>query len=156
MANLFINVHLSKAKLPLFRDGNYFLIASTFSAYSPQQMLLRFGADSSNRSSRNTLYDRRSSRFDIAFHGMSAETNPNMRYRFHVSCWYSELSKCLSANLERLICHFTQDGSSWMWNLDFLCKLTIVISRLPCLYKMANAVSSTVVLFNSVTSDSVN
>jgi len=38
----------------------------------------------------------------------------------------------------------------------FLCKLTIVITRLPCLFMMAKAVSSTVELVNSVTSDYVN
>jgi len=43
-----------------------------------------------------------------------------------------------------------------MSNLNFLCKLTIVIPRLPCLFKMAKAVSSTVVLVNSVNSESVN
>jgi len=43
-----------------------------------------------------------------------------------------------------------------MSNLIFLCKLTIVIPQLSCLFKMVNAVSSTVVLFNLVTSESVN
>jgi hypothetical protein len=38
----------------------------------------------------------------------------------------------------------------------FLCKITIVIPRLPCLFKIAKAVSSTIALDNSVTSDSVN
>jgi len=37
-----------------------------------------------------------------------------------------------------------------------LCKLTIVIPRLPCLFSMAKVVPSTVELANSVTSDSVN
>jgi hypothetical protein len=37
----------------------------------------------------------------------------------------------------------------------FLCKLPIVIPRHPCLFRMAKAVSSTVELVNSVTSDSV-
>jgi len=36
------------------------------------------------------------------------------------------------------------------------CNLTIVNPRLPCLVRMAKAVSSTVELVNSVTSDSVN
>jgi len=79
MASLFVDVHPSKAKLTLFRIGNYFLIASTVSAYALRQMLLRIVADSRTRSSRNDLYDRPSSRFDIAFHGICAETNPNMR-----------------------------------------------------------------------------
>jgi hypothetical protein len=38
----------------------------------------------------------------------------------------------------------------------FVCELTIVIPRLQCLLRMAKAVSSTVELLNSVTSDSVN
>jgi len=156
MANLFVDVHLSKAKLNLFRDGNCFLIVSTVSAYSPPQMLLRVVADGSTRSSRNALYDRRSSRFDIAFHGIWANTNPNMRYRFHVSWCNSEVSKSLSASLERFVCRFGQYGLNWMSNLYFLCTLTIVIPRLPCLFKMAKAVSSTVIVVNSVTSDSVN
>jgi len=38
----------------------------------------------------------------------------------------------------------------------FLGTLTIVIPRLPCLFRMAKAVSSTVELGNSVTSEGVN
>jgi len=37
-------------------------------------------ADCNINSLRNALYDRRSSRFDIAFHGICAKTKPNMRY----------------------------------------------------------------------------
>ena len=85
MGNLFVDVHPSKAKLTLFRNGKCFLIASTVSAYSLRQMLLRVVADGSTGSSRNDSYDRRSSRFDIAFHGICAERNPNKRYQFHVS-----------------------------------------------------------------------
>jgi hypothetical protein len=70
MANLFVDVHPSKAKLTLFHDGNCFLNASTVSAYSLRQMMLRVVADGSTRSSHNALYDRRSWRFDIAFHGI--------------------------------------------------------------------------------------
>jgi hypothetical protein len=40
--------------------------------------------------------------------------------------------------------------------MNFLCKLTSVIPRLPSLFRMATAGSSTVELVNSVTSDSVN
>jgi len=79
MASLFVEVHSSKAKLTLFRNGNCFLIASTLSAYSLRQLLLRVVADGRTRWSRNAFYDRRSSRFHIAFHRISAETNPNMR-----------------------------------------------------------------------------
>ena len=79
MATLFIDVHPSKAKLIIFCIGNCVLIASTVSAYSLRQMLLRVVPDSRTRSSRNALYDRRSSRFHIALHGLCAETNPNMR-----------------------------------------------------------------------------
>jgi len=39
--------------------------------------------------------------------------------------------------------------------MNFLCKLTIVIPRLPCLFSMAKGVLSTVEVVNSVTSDSV-
>jgi hypothetical protein len=80
IANLFVDVHLSKAKLTLFVDGNYFLIASTVSVYSLQQILLRVLAEGTTNSLCNTLYDRRSLRFDIAFHGICAETKPNMRF----------------------------------------------------------------------------
>jgi len=41
-------------------------------------------------------------------------------------------------------------------NMHFLCELTIVIPELRCLISIANAVSSTVVLVNSETWDSVN
>jgi len=40
--------------------------------------------------------------------------------------------------------------------MDFLWGLTIVIPQLPCLPRMAKAVSSTVELINSVTANSVN
>jgi len=40
--------------------------------------------------------------------------------------------------------------------MKFFCKLTIPIPSLPCLFSMANAVSSTVESLKSVTSDSVN
>jgi len=156
MANLFVVVHSSKAKLTLFRNGNCFLIASTVSAYSLQEMLLRVVADRSTRSSRNALYDRRSSRFDIAFHGIWAETNRNLRYWFHVSWWNSEVSKSLAASLERLVCHSSQYGTTWVSNMTWLSELTIEIPRLLCLLRMAKAVSSTVEIVNSVTSDSVN
>jgi len=156
MANLFVDVHPSKAKLTLFRNGNCFLIESTVSAYSLRQMLLRVVADGSTRSSRNAVYDCRSSRFDIAFHGICAETHPNMRYRFHVSWWNSQVSKSLAASLERLVCHSSQYGTTWMSNMTWLYELTIEFPRLPCLLKMAKAVSSTVELVNSVTCDPVN
>jgi len=43
-----------------------------------------------------------------------------------------------------------------MSNMIFLCELTIVTSQLHCLFRMANAVLSTVEPVNSVTSNSVN
>jgi hypothetical protein len=85
IANLFVDLHLSKAKLTLFLVGNCFLIGSTVSVYSFHHILLRVLADGNTNSLRNALYDRHSSRFDIALHGMCCETKPNMRYRFQVS-----------------------------------------------------------------------
>ena len=79
MANLFVDVHLSKAKLTLFGDSNCFTIASMLSVDSLLQMLLQVEADSSTRSLRNALSPCHSSRLDIAFHGIRAETNPNTR-----------------------------------------------------------------------------
>jgi hypothetical protein len=67
-----------------------------------------------------------------------------------------EVSKSLADSLERLVCHFGQYGLNWISNIIFLCKLTIVIPQLPCLFRMAKAGSSTIELLNSVTSDSVN
>ena len=43
-----------------------------------------------------------------------------------------------------------------MSNINSLCEHSIVILRLPCLFKMANAVSSTIELDDLVTSDSVH
>jgi len=70
MARSFGDDHTSKAKLTLLRDGNCFLIASMVSAYSFRQILLKVVADGSTRSLRNALYDHRSTRFNIAFHGI--------------------------------------------------------------------------------------
>jgi len=79
IANLFVDVHPSKAKLPLFLDGSCFLIASTVSVYSLRQIILRVLAQGNTSLLRNALYDRRSSRLDIAFHRIWGETKPNMR-----------------------------------------------------------------------------
>jgi len=79
MANLFVDVHLFKAKLTLFLDHNCVLIASTLSEFSLRQMLLSVLANRSTNFLRHALYRRRSSRFDLVFHGMWAETHPNIR-----------------------------------------------------------------------------
>jgi len=50
MTSLFIDIHASKGKQTLFRDDICFLIPSTVSAYSLQQMLLRVVVDGSTRS----------------------------------------------------------------------------------------------------------
>jgi hypothetical protein len=42
-----------------------------------------------------------------------------------------------------------------MRNINFLCELTILIHHLPSFFRIAKAVSSTVKLVNTVTSDSV-
>ena len=156
ITSVFVDVNPSKAQLTLFRDGNYFSITSTVNAYSLGQILLRVEADGSTKLSRNALYDSHWSRFDIVFHGIWAETNRNMRKWFHVSWWNSEVWKSFAGGLERFLCHFCQYGSMWMSNLIFLCELTIVIHQLPCLFRIAKAVSSTVELVNSVTAGSVN
>jgi len=85
IANSFVDVHPSKAKLTLFLVGNCFLIASTVSQYSLRHMLLRVLADGSTSSLRNVVHDRRTSRIEVAFHGICAETNPNIRWGFQVS-----------------------------------------------------------------------
>jgi len=77
MASLFVDVHPFKDKVTLFCKGNCFLIASTVSAYSLRQMLLRVVADGRTRLSRNALFYCRSSIFDTMFYGLCAETNPN-------------------------------------------------------------------------------
>jgi len=154
MASLFVDVHLSKAKQNWFRDGNCFLIAYTVSAYPFRQMFLGMVVEGSIRSVPKALYDCRSSWFDIVLNGIWAESHPNMRSWFHVSWWNLGVSKYLATSLECFVCHFGQYRSTWMSNMSFLCELTIVISRLPCLLRMGKAVSSTVELVNSVTSNS--
>jgi len=44
---------------------------------------------------------------------------------------------------------------TWMWNIIFICTLTIVIHWFHCLIKMAKANSSTIELVNWITSDFV-
>jgi len=70
IASLLVDVHPSNAELTLFRGGNCFLIASTVSAYSLWQVLPSVVADGSTKSLQNHLYERRNSRFDLAFHGI--------------------------------------------------------------------------------------
>jgi len=67
MANLLVDVHPSKAILTLFLAGNCFLIASTVSDDSLQQILLRVLADGSTNSLCNVLYDNCSSKYDVVF-----------------------------------------------------------------------------------------
>jgi hypothetical protein len=59
IANLIVDVHLSKAKQTLFVDGDCFLIASTVSVYSLRHILLRVLADGNTNSLCNAFYDRR-------------------------------------------------------------------------------------------------
>ena len=61
----------------------------------------------------------------------------------------------LSGSLVRFVCHFSQYGFNWISNIIFLGTLTIVSPQLPCLFRMAKAVSSAVELVNSVTPYSV-
>ena len=68
IANLFIDVHLSKSKLTFFLDSSCFFVASTVSVYSLRLILLRVLTGSNTNSLRNALYDRHCSRLDIAFH----------------------------------------------------------------------------------------
>jgi len=79
MATWLVDVYLSKAKLTLFLHTSCFLITPTVSAYSLRQMLIMVVADGSTGLLRNALYDHRSLIFEIAFQGISAETNPNIR-----------------------------------------------------------------------------
>jgi len=69
----------------LIFDSDCFIFASTVSAYSLWQTLLRVLAPSSTRSSHNTLYDRCSSTFHVVFHEIWAVTYLNMREWFHTS-----------------------------------------------------------------------
>ena len=57
-AHLFVDVHLSKAKLTLPLNGNCFLIASTVGVYSLRHILLRVLVNSNTNPCRNALYDR--------------------------------------------------------------------------------------------------
>ena len=156
IANLFVDVHPTKAKLTLFLDGSCFLIASIGSVYTLPRVLLRVLADGNTSSLWNALYDRCNLRFDIAFHGICAKTKPNMRQRFPVSWWNSAVWKSFSASVEHFVCQFSK--YTWYLNGKFQisCELTIGIPRLPCRSSMAKAVSSTVELVNRVTSDTVN
>ena len=73
IADLVLNVHLSKAQLTSFLDCNFFLNASTVSEYSLPQMLLSKLTDDSTNSLCNGLYNGHRSRFRIGLHGICAE-----------------------------------------------------------------------------------
>jgi hypothetical protein len=79
MANLFVDVHPSKPKLTSFLDSNCFLVASTISEYSFQQMLLSVLADGRTNSLGNASYDCCGRSNDITVHGIWDKQNPNMR-----------------------------------------------------------------------------
>jgi len=57
MDSVLVDVHPAEAKLSSFCDGICFLIASTVSAYSLRQKLLRILADGSTWSSSNAVYN---------------------------------------------------------------------------------------------------
>jgi len=107
MANFFIEVHLSTAKLTLYLASNCFWISSTVSAYSLRQMLLSVQAEGTTNLLRNGWYDHRSSRFVFAFHGIWADTHPKMRQQFQVSLWSSAVWKSIAASSERIFCQFS-------------------------------------------------
>lgn len=71
MFNLFIGVHLSKAKLTLFPNGSCFLASYTVSMYYYEQMLQRVLADCSTNLLHNELYDGHSFRFDVELQGVT-------------------------------------------------------------------------------------
>jgi hypothetical protein len=62
----------------------------------------------------------------------------------------------LATSLEHFVGHFGQYGFDWISNIIFLSTLIIVIPQLGYLFRMAKAVSSTIQLVKSVTSDSVD
>ena len=62
----------------------------------------------------------------------------------------------VAASLERFVCHFSQYVVNRMLYTISLCKLTNAIPWLPCLFRMAKAVSSTIKPVDSVISGSVN
>ena len=55
MANLYVDIHLSKSTLALFVESNCFLIASTASEYSLRQMLMTVPADVSTSKIHNAI-----------------------------------------------------------------------------------------------------
>jgi len=73
-----------------------------------------------------------------------------------MSWWNSEVWKSLAAGLQCFVSHFGQYGLSWMTYMNVLYYLTIVIPRLLCVFRIANAASSTIELVISVTSNYVN
>jgi len=120
------------------------------------QIFLRVLADGSTSSLWNALYIHHRSRFDIASQGIWAK---------RILTWGSD-STCLGEILKLQSSLLTvwsivsvncmNIGKIWLSNMNFLCELTIVIARLPCLLNIAQGVSSTVVPVYSETSDSVN
>jgi len=134
IANFFVDVHPSKAKLTLFLDGNCFLIVSTDNEYSLQQRLLRVLAPA-----------------HCVMHYMTVVAQ-GLRLRSK-AC---ELKQILTWGSDsRYLGEIRKLGSSLLpvWtvvsvnnayisktklsNMNFFCDLTIVIPQLPCLCKMA-------------------
>jgi len=79
IAILFVDVLQCEALLNLYLVGNYFLNVSTVSEFSHMQLSPKLLADSGTNSLHTALYDYSNSSFDIPFHEIWAETNPNMR-----------------------------------------------------------------------------
>lgn len=156
MASMCVDGHPSKAKVTLFCNRNCFLIACMVGADSLRQMLLRVVVESSTKSLCNASYHHCSSKFGIEFHGIWAETNPNVRLRFHMRWWNLKVSKSSASSLESFVGHFNQHGSTWISNMNYLYQRTIVIPQLPGFFRMAKTISSPLKLVNSITSNSVN
>ena len=70
-------------------------------------MLLSVLVDGSTNSLGNAVYDCCNSRFDVASHGVSAETNPNMRLQFQLFFGNLAVLKSFAASLDRFVCQFS-------------------------------------------------
>jgi len=119
ITSLFIDVHPSNVKITVFRHRNCIITASTVNKYSLGQLLSRVVADGRRWSLHNGLYHHHSSAFDIVFCGILAETNPNMKSRFHVSWWDLEVSYFIAASMECYVCQLSYYGSNLNVQYEF-------------------------------------
>jgi len=156
MPNLYIDVQPSRAILTIFLDGNWFFIASTVGCI-PSGKWYSACRQTIAPTLFCTHYMTAVAQGFILL-SLESEQKQILTWGSNSRC-HGEIRQFQSPSLPvwtDLSVTSVSICKTQMWKMNLLCKLTIVIPQLPCLFSLAKAVSSTIDLVNSITSNSVS